>query len=371
MLGYAFMGKAHSNAYIKMPIFFYPPPAKPELVAICGRTQSKVREAAQRYGYKRCYTDWRKVINDDEVAVLDNGLTNDLHEEPTIAAAERGIHVLCEKPLGRNAKEAERMLRAVRKAGVKHMVAFNYRFIPAIMFAKKLIDEGYIGKVLQYRAAYLQDWLLDPEYPLFWRMRKTIAGSGVLGDLGSHVLDFARMLVGEVESTVGLTKTFIKERPLPDNSKKKGRVDVDDAFISLLKFSNGAIGSLEASRFCAGRKNFARVEVHGSRGSLYFDLENLNELQLYSEDDASVKRGFRRISVTEKEHPFGDKWWPPGHILGWEHTMVHEIYHFFDAIANDKSVGPSGATFYDGLRNNQILDAISKSARTGRWERTR
>ena len=370
MLGYSFMGKAHTNAYLRMPIFFHPPPAEPELVAICGRDEEKVSEAADRYGYKKYYTDWRKVINDDQVELVDNGLPNNMHEEPCIEAAEKGKIVFCEKPLGRNSKEAERMYRATKKAHVKNMVGFNYRFVPAIIFARQLIEEGYLGKILQFRAAYLQDWLLDPSYPLDWRMNKRIAGSGALGDIGSHVLDIARVLVGEVDSTVGITKTFTRKRPLSDNSGKKGDVDVDDAFIALLKFSSGAIGSLEASRLCAGRKNFARVEIHGTKGSLCFDLENLNELQFYSIEDDPDKRGFRKISVTESVHPFGDKWWPVGHVLGWEHAMVHEIYHLFNAVANDKPIEPLGATFYDGLRNSQILDAIARSARTEKWHST-
>ncbi len=368
MLGYAFMGKAHSNAYIKMPIFFYPPPARPRLVAICGRTTSAVREAAARYGYKRYYTDWRKLVLDKEVDVVDNGLPNDLHAEPSIEAAEKGKHVLCEKPLGRDSKESEAMLRAVRKAGVKHMVCYNYRFIPAIRLAKQMIDEGSIGKVLQYRAVYLQDWIMDPNFPMVWRLRKSMAGTGALGDLGSHVIDFARFLVGEIDSTTALAKTFIKERPLAKDSPKKGKVDVDDSFISMVKFKNGAIGSIEASRFCAGRKNFARVEVHGTEGSLLFDLEKLNELQVYSNMDKPDRRGFKPILVTESVHPFYDRWWPRGHVLGWEHAMVNMVYHFFDAIANDKRVEPWGATFFDGLRVDQIIDAMCRSAKSGRWE---
>lgn len=371
MLGYAFMGKAHTNAFIKMPIFFYPPPARPKLVAIFGRTESKVKEAAIRYGYKKYYTDWRELVKDPEVEVVDNGLPNNVHKDPCVMAAELGKHVICEKPLARNAKEAEEMYRAVEKAGVKHMVAFNYRFVPAIRLAKQLIDEGYIGKILQYRAVYLQEWIMDPNFPLVWRLRKEIAGSGALGDLGAHILDLARFLVGEIDSVSGLMKTFIDERPLPEDPSKKGKVDVDDAFIALLKFSNGAIGSVEASRFCAGRKNYERVEIHGTEGTIVFNLERLNELEVYTNRDPPDRRGFKTILVTESIHPFYDKWWPHGHIIGWEHTFVHEIYHFFNAVVNDESIEPWGATFYDGLRNNQIMDAIARSAETGKWESTR
>jgi predicted dehydrogenase len=211
---------------------------------------------------------------------------------------------------------------------------------------------------------------MDPSFPLVWRLRKSMAGTGVMGDLGSHVIDFARFLVGEIGSTTALTRTFIKERPLTENASRKGKVDVDDAFISIVKFKNGAIGSIEASRFCAGRKNYARVEVHGTEGSLLFDLERLNELQIYSNADKADRRGFKPILVTERVHPFYDRWWPHGHVLGWEHAMVNLVHHFFDAIANDKRVEPWGATFFDGLRVDQIMDAMCRSAKSGRWEDT-
>ena len=371
MLGYAFMGKAHTNAYIKMPIFFYPPPAKPKLVAIFGRTEERVKEAARRFGYKKYYTDWRGLIRDPEVEVVDNGLPNSMHKDPCVMAAELGKHVFCEKPLARDAKEAEEMYRAVEKAKVKHMVGFNYRFVPAIRLAKKLIDEGYIGKILQYRAVYLQEWIMDPNFPLVWRLRKDVAGSGALGDLGAHIIDLARFLVGEIDSVVGVMKTFIEERPLPEDPSKKGKVDVDDAFIALVKFENGVIGSIEASRFCAGRKNYERVEIHGSEGTIVFNLERFNELEVYTNKDPLDRRGFKNILVTESVHPFYDKWWPHGHVIGWEHTFIHEVYHFFDAIANDKPIEPWGATFYDGLRVNQIMDAIVRSAESGKWESTK
>jgi len=367
MLGYAFMGKAHSHAYIDMPVFFYPPPAKPRLVAIVGRTKEKVEEAAKRYGYEKYYTDWRDLLKDEDVDLVDNGLPNNEHKDSCVAAAEAKKHLLCEKPLGMNAKEAESMYRAAEKAGIKHMVAFNYRFIPAIRLARKLVDEGYIGKILQFRGVYLQEWIMDPNFPLVWRLRKDIAGSGALGDLGAHVADLARFLVGDVSQVCGLTKTFVEERPLLENPSKKGKVDVDDVFISLLKFKNGSVGSIEASRFCAGRKNYQRIEIHGTEGTIVFNLERLNELEVYSRKDPEDRMGFKNILVTESAHPFIDHWWPHGHIIGWEHTFVHEVYHLVDCIVNDKSVAPYGATFYDGMKNNQILDAVIESSTTGRW----
>ncbi|RJS88147.1 gfo/Idh/MocA family oxidoreductase [Candidatus Bathyarchaeota archaeon] len=367
LLGYAFMGKAHANGYRKMPFFFYPPPALPRLVAICGRTEEAVAEAAKRFGFETYYTDWKKLIADDRIELVDNCLPNNMHAEPCIEAAEAGKNIICEKPLASTLEDAKAVYEAAEKAGVKNMTAFNYRFVPAIRLAKQLIDEGYIGKILQYRAVYLQEWIMDPNFPLVWRLRKSVAGSGALGDLGAHIIDLARFLVGEVTSVCGLTETFIKERPLPEDPEKKGKVDVDDVFIAMARFKNGAIGSFEASRFCAGRKNYQRVEIHGTEGSIVFNLERLNELEVYSKKDPEDRMGFRDILVTESVHPFMEHWWPHGHIIGWEHTFVHEIHHFIDCIVNDKPVAPMAATFYDGLKCQEILNAIEESARKGRW----
>jgi len=367
LLGYAFMGKAHANGYRKMPVFFYPPPAVPQLVAICGRTEEAVAEAAKRFGFETYYTDWKKLIADERIEIVDNCLPNNMHAEPCIAAAEAGKNILCEKPLAATLEDAKAMYEAAEKASVKNMTAFNYRFVPAIRLAKKLIDEGYIGKILQYRAVYLQEWIMDPNFPLVWRLRKSVSGSGALGDLGAHIIDLARFLVGEVKSVCGMTETFIKGRPLPENPEKKGKVDVDDVFIAMARFKNGAIGSFEASRFCAGRKNYQRIEIHGTEGSIVFNLERLNELEVYSKKDPEDRMGFRNILVTETVHPFIEHWWPHGHIIGWEHTFVHEIHHFIDCIVNDKPVEPMGATFYDGLKCQEILNAIEESSQKGKW----
>ena len=367
VMGYAFMGKAHTNGYKKMPVFFYPPPAKPRLVAICGRTEEAVAGAARRFGYEDHYTDWRELMKDDRIQLVDNCLPNNLHGPPSIAAAEAGKHVICEKPLAMSAKEAKTMYEAAEKAGVKHMTAFNYRFIPAIRLAKQLLKEGYIGKVLQWRAVYLQEWIMDPNFELVWRLRKSVSGSGALGDLGAHIVDLARFLLGDLASVCAMTETFIKERPLPGDSTKKGTVDVDDAFIAMARFKNGAIGSFESSRFCAGRKNYQRVEIHGTEGSILFNLERLNELNVYSKRDPEDRMGFRNILVTECCHPFMENWWPQGHIIGWEHTFVHEIHHMIDCIVNDKQVAPMAATFYDGMKCQEILEAICESAEKERW----
>lgn len=367
LLGYAFMGKAHSHAYIDLPIFFYPPPAKPVLVAICGRSEELVREAAKRYGYKRYYTEWEKLVKDPEVELFDNGGPNYMHAEPCIAAAEAGKHILCEKPLATNAKEAKMMLDAVKRAGVKHMVGFNYRFVPAVLLAKKLIDEGRLGRIYHFRARYLQEWIMDPNFPLIWKLRKDQAGSGPIGDLGSHIIDLARFLVGEIKSVSAMMTTFIKERPLPEDPSRKGEVTVEDAFVACVEFENGAIGTLEATRFAGGRKNYNNFEINGEKGSIEFNLERLNELRVYGVDEVNKDIiGWREVLVTETHHPYIKFYWPHGHIIGWEHTFLNEIYHFLNCIVNDKEVGPTAATFEDGYRCNVVMDAIIESAMTGK-----
>jgi len=366
MLGYAFMGKAHTNALKKLPYMMYPPPAIPRLVAIAGRTEDAVAEAAKRYGYEGYYLDWREMLNDDNIHVFDNGGPNNMHAEPTIAAAQAGKHVFCEKPLARNAEEAQTMLQAVEKAGVQNMVAFNYRFVPALALARQLIQEGRLGRIYHFRAIYLQEWIMDPQFERVWRLTKEVSGSGALGDLGSHIIDLARYLVGEPTKVMGMAKTFITERPLPDGSGM-GKVDVDDAFTALLEFDNGAMGTLEATRFAKGRRNHQIIEINGEKGSIHFNLERLNELNVYWNDDSDgATPGFRNVLVTEPTHPYLENWWPQGHIIGWEHTFVHEFTHFFDAIVNGKSVDPIGATFLDGYKNAVISDAILESAQSGR-----
>lgn len=366
MMGYAFMGKAHSNAFKKIPYMIYPPPAIPRLVAIAGRDQASVQEAARRYGYDTFYTDWRDMIKDDRVQLFDNGGPNDVHAEPTIAAARAGKHVLCEKPLALTAQEAAAMLDAVTKAGVKHMVAFNYRYVPAIRQAYDLIHSGQLGEIYHFRAVYLQEWIMDPAFPMVWRLDKKTAGSGALGDLGAHIIDLARFLIGEPRRVSAMMKTFIKDRPLPDGSGT-GQVTVDDAFTSLFEFENGAMGTLEASRFCSGRKNHQVLEINGSKGSLVFNLERLNELDVFWKDEEPREtRGFHNVLISESYHPFWENWWPQGHMIGWEHTFVHEIAHLLDAIVNNKEIAPHGATFDDGYKNAVICDAIAQSSESGR-----
>jgi len=363
MLGYAFMGKAHSNAYKTLAYMTWPPPLTPRLVAIGGRTEEAVAEAARRYGFENAVTDWHDLVSDERIQLFDNSGPNNLHAEPTIAAAEAGKHVLCEKPLGRTADEAYDTWQRVDAAGVKHMCGFNYRFVPAVRFARELIEAGELGEIYHFRGRYLQEWILDADFPMVWRLDRDAAGSGALGDLGAHVIDLSRYLVGEVATVTGVTRTFIEDRP-------GGKVDVDDAFEAVVEYENGAVGTIEASRFCPGRKNALTWEINGSKGSLSFDLERLNELQVHLRESTPGERaqGFRTVLVSEADHPFWEHWWPHGHMIGWEHSFVHEIHHLLTAIAADGDVGPHGATFEDGYRTAEICDAIVRSSDSGRKE---
>jgi predicted dehydrogenase len=363
MLGYAFMGKAHSNAYKTLPYMAWPPPLRPRLIGIAGRNREAVGEAAQRYGFEAGLTDWQELVADDRVGLFDNSGPNNLHGEPTIAAARAGKHVLCEKPLGRSAEESYQIWQAAAQAGVKHMCAFNYRFVPAVRLAREMLEAGELGEIYHFRGRYLQEWIIDPAFEMVWRLDSAQAGSGALGDLGAHVIDLARYLVGEIAAVSAITRTFIPDRP-------GGTVDVDDAFESTVEFEGGAVGTIEASRFCRGRRNALSFEINGSKGSLAFDLERLNELQVFMVDSTPGRaaQGFRQVLVTEAEHPFIKWWWPQGHIIGWEHTFVHEIHHLLSAIAEDQDVRPYGADFEDGYRAAEVCDAIVRSSRSGQRE---
>jgi predicted dehydrogenase len=366
MLGYSFMGKAHANAYKTLRYMTWPPPLHPALVAVAGRSETGVRDAARRYGFAEAVTDWRALVSDARVGLLDNTGPNNLHAEPTIAAAQAGKHVLCEKPLGRTAAESYEIWQRTAAAGVKHMCAFNYRFVPAVRLAREMIEAGELGEIYHFRGHYLQEWNIDPQAERVWRLDREAAGSGALGDLGAHVIDLARFLVGEPESVAALTKTFIPERP-------GGHVDVDDAFAAVVEFASGAVGTIEASRCCQGRKNAMGFEINGSKGSLVFDLERLNELgvHLAGTTPGSHAQGFRQVLVSEAYHPFWSWWWPHGHIIGWEHTFVHEIHHLLEAIAQDGEVRPYGADFEDGYRAAEVCDAIIRSGEAGQREEIR
>ncbi|HSC26986.1 MAG TPA: Gfo/Idh/MocA family oxidoreductase [Vicinamibacterales bacterium] len=363
LVGYAFMGRAHSNAYRQVTPFFSPR-LRPRLKVLCGRTRAKVEAAARQLGWEEASTDWAATVKRRDIHIVDICTPGDSHAEIAITAARAGKVVFCEKPLANSVREAERMLGVVEKAGVLHMVCHNYRRAPAVMLAKQMIARGDLGEVRHYRGTYLQDWIADPKFPLVWRLDRRQAGSGALGDLASHSIDLARFLVGEIAEVAGHLETFIRARPLPDNPRKSGRVTVDDAAAAVVRFESGAMGTIEATRLAPGRKNHNRFEINGSRGSLAFDLERMNELELYLTSDAPASRGFRRILVTEPAHPYVKAWWPPGHAIGYEHTFTHTIFDLLEGMADSRQPEPS---FVDGVRNQRVLAAIEKAAKKRRW----
>lgn len=375
MIGYNFMGKAHSNAWRQAPRFF-DLPADIQLHTICGRTPGPLEAARKTLGWEHASTDWRKVVADPRIHIVDVCTPNDSHCEIVLQAARHGKAILCEKPLALDVAQGEQMVAAVKKARVPNMICHNYRRIPAIALAKKMIGEGALGdRIYHYRARYAQDWIADPEFPLVWRLQSKIAGSGTHGDIDAHIIDLGRYLVGEIREVCGLMETFVKERPLLDQAgsglrakgaKKRGRVTVDDAVSWVGRFRNGALANLEATRFAQGRKNHITFEINGSGGSLAFDFEDMNRLKYYNAADPEGLRGFRDILVTEATHPYAGAWWPPGHILGYEHTFVNAFADFVHAVHAGKSVQP---TLEDGLRNEKVLDAVSRSARTRQWTR--
>lgn len=377
MIGGGFMAKAHSLALAGMPMFFWPAPAIPIRKVIADATPELAHDAAVRFGFERSTGDWREAISDPSVDAVDIVVPNNLHAEIAIAAAEAGKHIICEKPLARTGEEAKTMLDAVNQAGVVHMVAFNYRRTPAIAMAKKLIDEGAIGEVLNFRGTYLQDWSADPSGPLSWRFQKDIAGSGALGDIGTHVVDIARYLVGDIASVSAIAITYIDNRPIQEGGLDKlgaaervsdaprGPVDVDDEILTLLRFSDGAVGSLEATRNAHGRNNFLTFEIHGSSGSLVFDYEKRDQLQVAFADDPADRKGFRTI-FTGPAHPYGEGLWPiPALGIGYSETKIVECYDFMRAIVDGKPPSPN---FEDGYRVARIADAILSSADKGTWE---
>jgi predicted dehydrogenase len=364
LIGYGFMGKAHSNAWRQASRFFVLP-ADLRMSTLCGRDTRAVKAAAQKFGWERSVNDWRTVVVDPDIDVVDIATPNDSHAEIAIAAAAAGKAILCEKPLALNVAEAERMVAAVRKAKVVNMVCHNYRRLPALALAREMIAGGELGaRIYHYRARYAQDWIADPDYPLVWRLRREMAGSGSLGDIGSHIIDLGRYLIGEFREVCALRETFVKERPLPGKISRRGRVTVDDAVAVIGRFRNGALATLEATRFAPGRKNALTIEINGSGGSLVFDLEKMNRLEFYSAADAERRRGFREILVTEAAHPYVAQWWPPGHLLGYEHSFIHTVVDFVRAIVSGKKVAPD---FADGLANQRVLAAVEQSAREKQW----
>ena len=350
------MGRAHSNAWRQAPRFF-DLPADIRMAAICGRDRAGTRRAAKTLGWEQAVTDWKAIMANPVIDIVDICTPNDSHAEIAIAAARAGKAILCEKPLARNVAEARRMVEAVKRARVANMVCHNYRRVPAIASAKQMIEAGEIGdRIYHFRARYAQDWIADENFPLVWRLQSKVAGSGALGDIGAHIIDLARFLVGEIARVSAVSETFVKRRLM--KSRQVARVDVDDAVSVIGKFRNGAILNLEATRFARGRKNQLTFEINGSRGSLAFDLEKMNRLRFYDATDPEHTRGFRDIIVTEPNHPYVGRWWPPGHIIGYEHSFVHTIADFVTAVVSRKRIQPD---FADGLKTQRVLDAIQHS----------
>jgi len=367
--GYKFMGRAHSNAWLKAPLFF-DIPARPVLKVACGRHEASLKEFADKWGWEQTETDWKKLVARPDIDIIDIALPQNLHYEMAMAAAKEGKHIFCEKPLAMNLKQAEEMLKVCEDNKVKHYLNHNYRRTPAISYAKQMILDGKIGRIFHWRCAYQQDWIVDPNFPLTWQLKKETAQAGPQWDLNSHAVDLAHYLVGEISSVSCLTANFIKERPLADEATtgslkagvvgtEKGEVTVEDAALMMVQFKNGAVGSFEATRFATGRKNGLTFEIYGSKGSLTFNLERMNELEYYSLKDEEGTQGFRTIQTTEAVHPYAGNWWPAGHIIGYEHSFVHAVADFITAVEENKTIEPN---FYDGVKITEVLDAGLRSA---------
>lgn len=376
LVGYRFMGKAHSHAYHDVGFFF--DLTRPlAMRAICGRDEDAVKAAAKKWNWESYETDYRQLLARNDIDLIDISSPGDSHVEIALAAAAAKKHILCEKPLANSLSQAKEMLAAVRAAGVQHMVGFNCRRIPSVMLAKQWISEGLIGDPYLFRGTYLQDWIVDPDFPLVWRLDKRVCGSGALGDLAAHTIDLAHYLVGEIGDVCGMMKTIIKDRPLAEAMDEglgavgseggaRGEVLVDDVVMFLARFRNGVMGTFEATRFATGNHNASTFEINGSEGSIRWNIERLNEIQLYlRKDAASGQGGWRTVMVGDGErHPYMGKYWPAGHIIGWEHSFIHSIYEFAEAIANGTSASPD---FADGVRCQAVLEAVEHSAKTNQW----
>ena len=367
MVGYGFMGRPHSNAFAQAPHFFdlgY----KPVLKTICARNAEKAADFAAQWGYESSVTDWRRLIDDTSIDLIDIASPNDTHMEIAIAAAQAGKMVMCEKPLGRNAAESAKMVEAVERAGVANMVWYNYRRVPAVTLAKQLIDEGRLGKIFHYRAKFLQDWTISKDLPQggqgLWRLDVGVAGSGVTGDLLAHCIDTAMWLNGGISTVSGLTETFIKERHHTITGKTEA-VGIDDASLFLSRFENDSLGSFEATRYARGHKALYTLEINGEHASIFWDLHDLHRLQYFDHRDEGRTRGWRSVHITDGDHPYMNKWWVPGLQIGYEHTFIHQAADFIDGLTSGK---PAAPTFRDALATDLVTDAVLKSAQTGQWE---
>jgi predicted dehydrogenase len=367
MVGYGFMGRTHSNAFSQVSHFF-DVPFQPVLKAICARNADKARAFADQWGYESSVTDWRKLVADKDIDLIDVASPNDTHMEIAIAAAQAGKMVMCEKPLGRSAAESKKMVAAVEKAGVANMVWYNYRRVPAVTLAKLLIDEGKLGRVFHYRAKFLQDWTISKDLPQggqgLWRLDVGVAGSGVTGDLLAHCIDTALWLNGGIEKVSGMTETFIKERHHNVTGKTE-KVGIDDASLFLARFANGSLANFEATRYARGHKALYTFEINGEHASIAWDLHDLHRLQYFDHRDEGRQRGWRSVHITDSDHPYMSSWWVPGLQIGYEHSFIHQAADFLAGLANGTSAAP---TFKDALQTDLVTDAVLKSARTGHWE---
>ena len=374
LVGYQFMGKAHSNAYRQVNKFFPDLDVQPVLKALCGRNREKVEAAAAKFGFESVETDYKALCARPDIDLIDIATPGNSHVEIALEAARCGKMIICEKPLANTVAEAEAMTQAVKDAGVPNAVCFNYRRVPAIALAKKMIAEGRLGKIYHFRGVYLQDWIVDPNMPLVWRLVGEVAGSGSHGDLNAHLIDIAHYLVGPMTEVSGMLDTFIKQRPLLAESDDRlggkastemGEVTVDDSSIFLARFDNGAVGTFEATRMAAGRKNHNRFEINGEKGSIVFNMERMNELEYYNSDDPADVRGFRVIQTTDGAHPYTGNYWPVGHIIGYEHTFINFMHDVLGDFANGRPTHPD---FHEGLQVQKVLDAVDRSSRTRSWQ---
>lgn len=368
LIGYGFMGRAHSNAFRKVNNFFdldY----EPVLKAVCARDGGKAKTFAERWGYQSVETDWKQLIERDDIDLIDICSPNNTHAEIAIAAAKAGKMILCEKPLSMDGPEGEQMVAAVTKAKVPNMVWYNYRRIPAVTLAKKLIDEGRLGRIFHYRAKFLQDWTISPELPQggqgLWRLDVKAAGSGVTGDLLAHCIDTAIWLNGSVDKVTAMTETFIKERKHTLTGKVQ-KVGIDDACAFLARFKNGSLATFESTRYARGHKALYTFEINGEHASIFWDLHDLHRLQYFDHRDEGQVRGWRSVHITDSDHPYMKNWWVPGLAIGYEHSFVHQVADFFEGISKKK---PAQPTFRDALETQYICDAVLKSGKTGQWEK--
>ncbi len=374
LVGYQFMGKAHANAYRQVSKFFADMEVEPVLKALCGRNEERVAAAAHKFGFESYETDYHALLARKDIDLIDVVTPGNSHAEIAVAAAKAGKMVICEKPLANTVPEAEAMVQAVKESGVPNAVCFNYRRVPAVALAKRMIAEGRLGKIYHFRGTYLQDWIVDPKMPLVWRLQGDIAGSGSHGDLNAHLIDTAHYLLGGITEVSGMLDTFIKQRPklaASDDrlggtaSDEMGEVTVDDSSIFIARFDSGAVGTFEATRMAPGRKNYNRWEINGEKGSIVFNMERMNELEYYNAGDPADVRGFRVIQTTDNPHPYTANYWPVGHIIGYEHTFIN----FMHDVLGDFAAGrPTHPNFEDGLACQKVLDAVDRSSRNRAWE---